>query len=42
MEKGGKALKDQDKRNSSQKDEVAKTGWSGFLRTDRVRLGFEI
>jgi hypothetical protein len=29
-EKGGKALKDQDTRNSSQKDEVAKTGWSGF------------
>jgi hypothetical protein len=29
-EKEGKALKDQDKRNSSQKDEVAKAGWSGF------------
>jgi hypothetical protein len=29
-EKEGKALKDQDKRNSSQKDEVAKVGWSGF------------
>jgi hypothetical protein len=28
--RGGKALKDQDKRNSSQKDEVAQTGWSGF------------
>jgi hypothetical protein len=30
MKKGGNALKDQDKRNSSQKDEVAKTGWSSF------------
>jgi hypothetical protein len=30
MKKGGKALKDQDKRNSSQKDEVAKTGCSSF------------
>jgi hypothetical protein len=30
MEKGGKALNDQDKRNSSQKDEVAEIGWSSF------------
>jgi hypothetical protein len=30
MEKGGKALKDQDKGNSSQKDEVTKTEWSSF------------
>jgi hypothetical protein len=36
MEKGGKALKDQDKKNSSQKNEVTKTGGSGFLRIDRV------
>jgi hypothetical protein len=28
--KGRQALKDQDKRNSRQKDEVAKTGWSDF------------
>jgi hypothetical protein len=30
MEKGGKAPKDQHKRNSSQKDEVIETGWFGF------------
>jgi hypothetical protein len=30
MKKGGKTLKDQDKKNSSQKDEVEKTEWSGF------------
>jgi hypothetical protein len=30
MEKEGKVMKDQDKRNSSQKDKVAKIGWSGF------------
>jgi hypothetical protein len=30
MEKGGNALKDQDRGNSTQKDEVTKTGWSGF------------
>jgi hypothetical protein len=30
MEKEGKALKDQDKRNSSQKVEVVKTVWFGF------------
>jgi hypothetical protein len=30
MEEGDKALKDQDKRNSREKDEVAKTGWSDF------------
>jgi hypothetical protein len=30
LEKEGKALKDQDKRDSSQKDEVVKTGWSSF------------
>jgi hypothetical protein len=42
MEKGGKALNDQDKRHSSQKDEARKTKWSSFLRTDRVKLGFVI
>jgi hypothetical protein len=49
MEKRDKALKDSDGRNSSQKDEVTKSddlvlnfGGSGFLRTDRVRLLFEI
>jgi hypothetical protein len=36
MEKGGMALKDQDRRNSSQNDEVIKIGWSGFPRTDKV------
>jgi hypothetical protein len=30
MEKGGKTLKDQDRRNSRQKDEVAKIGWFDF------------
>jgi hypothetical protein len=30
MEKAGKALKDQDKRNSRQKDKVTKIGWFGF------------
>jgi hypothetical protein len=30
MEKGGNALQDQDKRNSSQKDEVVKIGWFDF------------
>jgi hypothetical protein len=30
MEKEGKAMKDQDKRNSSQKDKVTKIEWSGF------------
>jgi hypothetical protein len=30
MKKGDKALKDQDKRNSSQKDEVTKIRWSDF------------
>jgi hypothetical protein len=29
-EKGGKKLKDQDRRSSSQKDEVAKKGWYNF------------
>jgi hypothetical protein len=36
MEKGSKALKDKDKRNSSQKDEVVKIGSSAFTRTYRV------
>jgi hypothetical protein len=30
MEKGDKALKDQDRRNSSQKEEVIKTGCFDF------------
>jgi hypothetical protein len=30
MEKEGTTLNDQEKRNSSQKDEVTKTGWSSF------------
>jgi hypothetical protein len=49
MEKGGKALKEQDIRNSSQKDKVAKIRWSvldsggsDFSITDRVRLEFVI
>jgi hypothetical protein len=49
MEKGGKALKNQDKkieakRRKSQKLDgpVLDYGGSGFLRTDRVRLYFKI
>jgi hypothetical protein len=40
--KNGKGRQGTNKRNSSQKNEVTKIGWSNFLRTDRVRLGFEI
>jgi hypothetical protein len=49
MEKGNKASRDKDRRNSSLKKKSQKSGvpvwdsgWSGFSRTDRVQLGFEI
>jgi hypothetical protein len=42
LEKEGKVLKDQDKKNSSQEDEVTKIGWSDFPKTVRIRLEFEI
>jgi hypothetical protein len=49
MEKGSKISRDQDRRNSSLKDEVVKQNhpvWdsnlSGFYRTDRVQLRLEI
>jgi hypothetical protein len=42
--KGRQALKDQDKRMKSQKPDgpILNFGGSGFLRTDRVQLGFKI
>jgi hypothetical protein len=40
--KNGKGRQGTNKRNSRQKNEVAKIGWSNFLITDRVRLVFEI
>jgi hypothetical protein len=49
MENDYKTSRSQDKRNPSQKAEAKKPdgsvldyGGSGFLRTDRVQLGFEI
>jgi hypothetical protein len=48
MEKRSEASKDHDRRNSSQKEDVTKTGCSSlgfwmvlFPRIDRVQLGFE-
>jgi hypothetical protein len=40
MRRGGKTLKDQDKRNSGQKDEVVKIGWYdfGFWRSDFLKI----
>jgi hypothetical protein len=41
-EKGKQGVKGLDRRNSSQKEEVAKIGCFDFSKTNRVRLGFEI
>jgi hypothetical protein len=49
MEKDSEISRSQDGRNPSQKPKPQKpdgpvldSGWSGFLRIDKVRLGFEI